>query len=281
MGTQQSNAIQPILVIGGQGKTGRRVADRLAQMGLPVRIGSRSSAIPFDWTRPETWRGALNGAQAVYVTYFPDLALPGAAAVVEALAILAREMGVERLALLSGRGEEGAQEAERRFLAAAPQATIVRASWFNQNFSESYLLDGVIAGEIALPAGEVREPFVDADDIADVVVAALTEDGHAGEIYEVTGPEAITFADATRIIAEATGRAISYRQLPLDEFLTGMASAGVPADVADLLRFLFSEVLDGRNTPTTNGVRRALKREPRSFRDYAARAAESGAWKPQ
>lgn len=269
----------PILVIGGNGKTGRRIAERLWAGGIPVRIGSRSGEPPFDWTRPETWPAALEGASAAYVSFHPDLALPGAAETVAALARMAQDVGIRRLVLLSGRGEAGAQRAEQTVRAVAPQATLLRASWFCQNFSESLMLDGVLDGEIALPAGDVPEPFVDAEDIADAAVAALTRDGHAGRLYELTGPRAMTFAEAVVEIAQASGRAIRYRTIPLDAFLDGLTAQGAAPEMRMLLEMLFGEVFDGRNRHPADGVQRALGREPGSFADYARRTAATGIWR--
>jgi uncharacterized protein YbjT (DUF2867 family) len=269
---------KPILVLGASGKTGRRVAERLRARGVPVRPGSRSADPPFDWHDRGTWRPALDGASAAYVSYFPDLAAPGAPEAVGALAAEALEAGVERLVLLSGRGEEQAQRSEEALKRSGARWTVVRASWFDQNFSESHFREPLLAGELALPAGAVPEPFVDAADIADVAVAALTDDGHASELYEVTGPRLLTFADAVAEIARATGRHLRFTPIPLDDFAAALAADGVPGDEAELLRYLFGEVLDGRNAHVTDGVRRALGRAPRDFADYARAAAAAGAW---
>jgi uncharacterized protein YbjT (DUF2867 family) len=188
--------------------------------------------------------------------------------------------GVRKLVLLSGRGEVEAQRCERIVQQSGIDWTIVRASWFAQNFSESYLLDPILGGEVALPTGDVGEPFVDADDIADVVVAALTEDRHAGQLYEVTGPRLWTFAQAVAEIAHATGRTITYKRVPLDAYAAELTQAQVPADVIALLIYLFTEVLDGRNASVTNGVSRALGRPARDFSDYVRNTAWSGIWTP-
>jgi uncharacterized protein YbjT (DUF2867 family) len=267
-----------ILVIGGAGKTGRRVAERLTERGAPVRLASRSSEPSFDWEDRSTWAPALEGATAAYITYYPDLAVEGSAERIGALAALAVEKGARRLVLLSGRGEEEAERAERELLAVDPTATIVRCSWFMQNFDESYFAEPLAAGELALPAGDVREPFVDAEDIADFAVAALTEDGHAGQLYELTGPRMLSFAEAVGEISRATGKPMRYEPIPVDAFAAGLGEQGVPGDVVDLLRYLFSDVLDGRNQSLTDGVQRALGREPRDFAEYARRAAAAGAW---
>ena len=172
------------LVLGGTGKTGRRVLERLRSRGVPTRAASRASDPPFDWGDQGTWDAVLDGVTAAYISYAPDLAIPGATDAIRAFVERAVEHGVRRLVLLSGRGEEEAQACERIIQRPDIEWTVVRCSWFSQNFSEGEFLDMVLAGEIALPAGEVGEPFVDADDIADVAVAALTEDGHAGQVYE-------------------------------------------------------------------------------------------------
>jgi uncharacterized protein YbjT (DUF2867 family) len=268
----------PILIIGGAGKTGLRVNTLLQARGLPTRAVSRSTPIPFDWTRPETWAPALDGVSKAYVTFQPDLAVPGAAEAIAELSGMAQEKGLERVVLLSGRGEPGAQRAEAALQQSGAPWTIVRASWFNQNFSEGYLVDGVLAGEIALPASPTPEPFIDVDDIADVVVAALTDDRHANRLYEVTGPRALTFAEAVAEIAAATGRPIRYSQISFGDFADGSRAAGVPDDVIELLEELFTVVLDGRNSQMMHGVEEALGRPARDFADYARAAAATGVW---
>ncbi|MGW7290315.1 SDR family oxidoreductase, partial [Streptomyces sp. NPDC054847] len=170
----QTTGTKTTLVIGGTGKTGRRVAERLTAQGLPVRVGSRSGEPPFVWEDSSTWEAALEGVGAVYVTYYPDLAFPGADEHIAAFSKLAVSKGATRLVLLSGRGEEGAVIGENKLKESGADWTIVRSSFFNQNFDESFFLEPVLAGEIALPTGDAVEAFVDADDIADVVVAALT-----------------------------------------------------------------------------------------------------------
>jgi uncharacterized protein YbjT (DUF2867 family) len=266
------------LITGGTGKTGRRVAARLEARGHAVRIGSRSGAPPFDWEDRSTWAAAVEGATSAYVSFYPDLAVPGSVDAVAGLAETALAAGCRRLVLLSGRGEPEAQTAERVLQASGADWTIVRCSWFNQNFSESYFREPLLAGELALPAGDVGEPFVDADDIADVAVAALTEEGHAGKLYELTGPRLLSFADAVAEIAAATGRELRYVPVSLEEFMAGLSADGVPADVTSLLAFLFGEVLDGRNENVTDGVREALGRPARDFREFARAEAAAGTW---
>jgi uncharacterized protein YbjT (DUF2867 family) len=278
MSTRQTNAFQTTLVLGGTGKTGRRVVDRLTARGHLVRVGSRSHTPAFDWDDRSTWPAAVREIGAAYINYYPDLATAGAARQVGAFVALALEHGVQRLVLLSGRGEEEAQRTEELLRSSGADWTIIRASWFAQNFSESFMADSVRAGELVLPAGNIGEPFVDADDIADVATAALTEDGHVGKLYELTGPRLLTFAEAVHEIALATGRDIRYVQISRKDFSTSLAEQGLPADLVWLLSYLFDTVLDGRNASLSDGVRRALGREPRDFADFARDAAAAGAW---
>jgi len=268
----------PTLVLGGTGKTGQRVAERLAARGLPVRVGSRSMDPPFDWQDEAGWALALQGVGAVYITYYPDLAVPGAVEAVQSFVNRALEQDVQRLVLLSGRGEEEAQRAEQVLQASGADWTVVRCSWFSQNFSENYLLEPLLAGDVVLPAGDVPEPFVDADDIADVAVAALTEDGHIGKLYELTGPRLLTFAEAIDEIASATGRKIRYVPVSVDDYAAILAEHDVPADFEWLLTYLFREVLDGRNASVAEGVQQALGRPPRDFSDYVRETAATGVW---
>jgi uncharacterized protein YbjT (DUF2867 family) len=264
-----------VLVTGGTGKTGRRVAQRLADRGVGVRIGSRGATPPFDWTDPTTWPAAVDGVTAVYLTYQPDVAMPGAAEAIDGLARLAVDAGARRLVLLSGRGEEW--PAERGVQEAGAAWTVLRSSLFAQNFSEYFLLDGVLTGAVALPSPDVPEPFIDVEDIADVAVAALTEDRHAGRIYELTGPRAVTFTEATAEIGTASGREIRYVPVSVDEYAAAAAET-MPPEEARALATLFAKVLDGRNANPTDDVRVVLGREPADFRDYVKAAAAAGAW---
>jgi uncharacterized protein YbjT (DUF2867 family) len=268
------------LVLGGTGKIGRRVVERLVARGVQTRIGSRSGRPRFDWEDRSTWSPVLEGVGSAYVSYSPDLAVPGAAGTVGSFAELAVRRGVRRLVLLTGRGEPEAEKGEDAVRESGADLTIVRSAFFAQNFSEDFWREAVLSGEVALPAGEVPEPFVDADDIADVAVAALTDDRHIGELYELTGPRLLTFAEAVDEIARATGREIGYVPISIDEFAAAAAAEGVPSEMVDLLTYVFSEVLDGRNAHLADGVQRALGREPRDFSDYARETAASGVWDP-
>jgi uncharacterized protein YbjT (DUF2867 family) len=267
------------LVIGGTGKTGRRVAERLATRGRAVRVGSRSGAPGFDWEDRGTWGPALDGVDAVYVTYYPDLLMPEAPERIGALATLAVSRGVRRLVLLSGRGEPGAERCEEALKAAGGDWTILCASWFMQNFSESVLAEPILAGEVALPVGSVPEPFIDADDIADAAVAALEDDRHVGATYEITGPRLLTFADAVAEIAGALGREVRCVEITPEAFAAELSAAGLPDTLRAVLLELFTEILDGRNAYVTDALSRLTGRPARDFSTFVRDAVAAGAWR--
>lgn len=280
MTNTNANAQQTILVLAATGKTGSRIFKKLTDLGWPVRSGSRSATPGFDWQDEDTWKPALQNIHTVYVCFHPDLAVPGAVNIIRSFTDLAVSQGVKKLVLLSGRGEPEAQQCEQIVMSSGIDWTIVRASWFAQNFSEGYLIEPLIAGHVALPAGNVAEPFIDVDDIADVAVAALTDDKHNGQVYDITGPRLLTFKDAVGEIAEATGRTIHYQQLSIEEYATGLEGL-IPVEFIDFLAYLFTEVLDGRNEKVTDGVQKALGRKPTDFSEYVKKTAATGIWNPQ
>lgn len=268
----------PVLVIGATGKTGARVAAGLTALGHPHRGVSRRSEPTFDWEKPETWAPALEGMNSAYITYVPDLAAPEAQENIRRFAEVAKSAGLRKLVLLSGRGEHGAELSEDEIRKSGLDFTIVRASWFNQNFDEGFFHSSILDGVIALPAGNRLEPFIDVDDIAEVVVAALLDDKHNGETYEVTGPRLLTFADAAAEIAAASGLSVSYVPIDGATFHAALLPAVGP-EIADLMTNLCAEVFDGRNERLSDGVQRALGRPPRDFSDYVKAAAARGAWR--
>jgi uncharacterized protein YbjT (DUF2867 family) len=267
-----------VLVLGSNGKTGSRIVERLRAAGNEVRLGSRSATPPFDWNDRTTWPAVLEGIRATYVAYQPDLCVPGAVDTVRAFFDAATKAGVRKIVLLSGRGEPEAEDAEKALQATSLDWTIIRASWFFQNFSENYFLDDIRAGRMTLPDSLAVEPFVDAEDIAEIAALALTGNRHSRQLYEVTGPEAITFAQAMRIIGRAVGREIQFQTVPMDVYRQALLDAQLPGEIVDLIVYLFTTVLDGRNTPLTDGVQRALGRGPKKFSDYVERTVASGVW---
>lgn len=263
-------------MIGGNGKTGRRVVERLKALGHDVGSASRSSSPSFDWNDDSNWSEVLTGVKALYVTYHPDLSVPGASDHIRSLLTIAKAQKVERIVLLSGRGEEEAELCERLVLHSGIRATIVRCGWFNQNFSESFFRDLLMSGTLAVPNAHVGEGYVDADDIADVVTVALTEDGHEGQIYELTGPELLTFREVASVFREISGREITVVDVSREAFVEGLEAAQLPDGMVQLVDYLFNEVLDGRNASLGDGVQRALGRPPRDFRSFLQKAHLSG-----
>ncbi|PZU00223.1 MAG: NmrA family transcriptional regulator [Gordonia sp. (in: high G+C Gram-positive bacteria)] len=276
--TTTTHTQRPVLVLGATGKTGRRVAGRLAGLGVPTRLASRSRATRFDWTDRTTWRPALDGAGAVYITYQPDLIVQRSADDLRVFVEVARDADVDKLVLLSGRGEPEARACEEIVLHSGMVSTVLRCSWFAQNFSESFLADGVREGAVVLPVDAVGEPFIDADDIADAAVTVLTRPGHDGRVYELTGPRLLTFAEATAQIAVAVNREIDYLTVSLEDYRAGMAEAGVPEDYVDVVISLFGTLFDGRNATTAGGVLELLGRAPTGFADFVAKSVAERAW---
>ncbi len=270
-----------ILVLGGKGKTGRKVAERLTQLQQTVRIGSRSESPSFDWQDPHTWAAALEGMDKVYITFQPDLAVPGALGAIEGLTKEAKRSGIKKLVLLSGKGEREAELCEQVVIHSGIDYTIVRASWFNQNFSESFFLDPIIAGHVALPKAEAKVPYVDTDDIADVAVAVLMDDQHNGQIYELTGPRLLTFQEVIKEIATATGRAIQFTSISLSAYTKMLEEFQVPADYIWLINYLFSEVLDNKeNAVVKHDIEKVLGRKPKDFSEYVQEVVATGLWNP-
>ncbi|MPW29087.1 NmrA family transcriptional regulator [Agarivorans sp. B2Z047] len=266
------------LIIGAKGKTGRRVESLLQAKGIRTRGVSRSSSPAFDWLKPDTWLEAIQGCESAYVTYQPDLAVPAAKQHIAEFIVQAKKAGIKHLVLLSGRGEQGAEQAEQQLINSGLKWNVVRASWFSQNFSEGFLIESVLAGQVALPAADVLEPFVDVDDIAEVAVACLTKPALANTLFEVTGPELLTLRDCVTQVAQAQNKPIEFIEISVSQFVEALKNQGMPAEMLWLMRELFGSVMDGRNSHLCKGVEQALGRKPKSFSSYAAEAHASGAW---
>jgi len=270
-----------VLVIGGTGKTGRKVVKRLKDRNINVRVGSRNAPIPFDWQKPDTWFGALEGMDKIYVTFQPDLAVPGALEAIETLVGIAKQKHIKKIVLLSGKGEREAELCEQVVIHSGIDYTIIRASWFNQNFSESFFLDPILAGHVALPQAQAEVPYVDTDDIADVAVEVLLNEIHNDEIYELTGPRAHTFREVIDEIGNAAGREIQFTPITISAYTKMMEEAGVPNDYVWLIGYLFSEVLNAEgNNQISGDIEKVLGRKPKDFSTYVKDTVESGVWNP-
>ena len=273
--------VSNILVIGGTGKTGRKVASKLIALGQNVRIGSRSASPSFNWDDSETWEGTMQDMDMMYITFQPDLAVPGALEAIEELTKKAKKYKVKKLVLLSGKGEREAELCEQVIIHSGIDYTIVRASWFNQNFSESFFLEPIIEGFVALPQAEAKVPYVDTDDIADVVVEALLDEKHNGKIYQLTGPRLLNFKEAIEEISVASGRNIIFTPISLTAYTDVMKQQGVPDDFVWLVEYLFSEVLTNpSNAEITNDIEKVLGRKPKDFLEYINETIKTGVWNP-
>src|SRR3954471_6838239 len=269
--------LMTILITGGSGKTGSRVARRLTALGRPVRAVSRRSEPRFDWHDDSTWSDAVTGCSSAYLTFQPDLGLPGADAIIGAFTRRAVDLGCTRLALLSGRGEDGARRAETAFIEAGADWTILRSAFFFQNFTEAFWAEEIATGSLTMVESTVGEPFVDADDLADVAVATLLQSTHSGRIHELTGPRLITFGDIAGEISSAIGRPVTSREWSAGHYIAALVSAGLAREDAVGLAHLFEEVLDGRNAHLESGIKDVLGREPRDFTAFVRSALAEGA----
>lgn len=273
-----TNSTAPIVIIGKNAKTGVRVNKGLLQLGIETRPVSRSTSPSFDWENRSTWSSALKGAKSAYVTYQPDLAVPNAEEDIRAFIEVAKAEGVDHVVLLSGRGEAGAEKAEQVLINSGLQWNVIRASWFAQNFSESFMAEGILNGELILPAGNTPEPFIDADDIAEAAIATLIDPSKVNRLYEVTGPELMTFQDCVDEISQQLNKEIRFTSVSIDDYLDLLKKQNVPESYQWLLNELFTVVFDGRNANLTRGVEEATGRQPTTFADYVAKTIKGGYW---
>lgn len=273
-----TNSTAPIVIIGKNAKTGVRVNKGLLALGIETRPVSRSTSPGFDWENRSTWSSALKGAKSAYVTYQPDLAVPNAMDDIRAFLEVAKAEGVEHVVLLSGRGEAGAEKAEQVLINSGLQWNVIRASWFAQNFSESFMAEGILNGELILPAGNTPEPFIDTDDIAEAAIATLIDPSKVNRLYEVTGPELMTFQDCVDEISRQLNKEIKFTSVSIDDYLDLLKKQNVPESYQWLLKELFTGVFDGRNANLTHGVEEATGRKSTTFADYVAKTIKGGYW---
>ncbi|MET9553185.1 NAD(P)H-binding protein [Streptomyces sp. NPDC006645] len=282
MSSESTENTENTLVLGATGKTGRRVLARLRLRGTPVRAASRSSATRFDWSDPDGWDAALRDIAVAYVV------APGVPGPVHEFVARAEAAGVRRLVLLSGRGADtwgdstfglDMRSAEDAVRGSALEWTVLRPTNFAQNFDEDVFHASLVAGELALPADTVPDPFIDIEDVADVAATVLTQPGrHSGRIYELTGPRALTYREAVELISRASGRPLTYRRIPPAEYVATLVAEGVGKDDAEHVAEMFTLMERGLFADTTDDLASLLGRAPRTFEDYVVRAASAGAW---
>jgi len=271
-----------VLVLGGTGKTGSRVAGRLSVHGASVRTAARSGAdVHFDWDNQATWEEALRGATGLYLVS-PILRIDFAGLVGQFLD-QAERAGVRHVTYLSAYGmeyapAEVAPRAVELDLAARGSltSTVIRPAWFMEDFSETFLQP--VHDEIVVPAGDGAEAFVSVEDIAAVAAVTLIEpEKHAGHAYAPTGPQAHTMAEAAEMISAAANRTITYRDTDREQWIAAMISTGVPAEYAQVLRPLTATLASGNGARPNSDIPDVTGRAPVTFAEFAAKTAP--AWK--
>ncbi len=272
---------QLTVVLGATGRTGRRVVEALQRDGHAVRAASRHGTGPgsvrFDWDDPGTWEPTLTGATGLH------LMAPDGTPVDPAFVAAAVDHGVRRIVLLSSSaveemGDQRLLDAERLVRDSGAEWTVLRPSWFDQNFDEGFFAPSVMAGEVLMPVGDLRQAFVDAGDIAAVAAAALTRDDHAGQVLGVRGPQALTFAEAVATIARVSGREVRFDGDP-EAYRAALTAAGQPEEVTEAELAAFSALRSRGDDEPDDVVERVTGRPPTTFADYATTAAARGAWR--
>ncbi|SUJ24279.1 NAD(P)H azoreductase [Sphingobacterium spiritivorum] len=262
-----------ILVIGGSGKNGSRVVRKLRELNYPafstVRKGNihQPNVRIFEWKDTSTWEAALTDIDSIYIVH-PDTSMPEAYTEIKELAEKSVKMGITRLVLLSGRGQQSVIKCEDAIRKSGLEWTIVRSAWFNQNFTEGHFAASIQHGELIFLADTVKEPFVDLEDLTDVIVQCLIDDKHNHHIYEVTGPALHSFEEAVQIIGATTGKPVRYIHADADNYYELLVQHGLSQDLATHMIGAFEEILDGRNANIGDGIEKVLGRPPVLFTTF-------------
>lgn len=270
-----------VLVLGGTGQTGALVAGGLRERGVQVRTASRSPSdgdhAVFDWERPETHDAALRDVDAVYLMAPAVSGDPSHLMVPFIDRALSR--GVKSFVLLSSsaieEGPTGLGAVHAALRARAPGWTVLRPSWFMQNFFDSrhHLARGLARdGRMVTATGQGRVGFIDVADIAAVAVEALLKPLNSAPV--LTGPEALSYDDIAAVLSAAQGRPLEHRAVTVDEARASMVAAGIPDAYAAMLAGMEDAIARGAEDRTTDAVLRLTGRPPRAFRDVAARLLE-------
>jgi uncharacterized protein YbjT (DUF2867 family) len=273
-----------VLVTGGSGKTGRRVAAQLAERGIEHRIASRSATgagtVPFDWSLPQTYDAALDGVGAIYLVAPPGVMEP--LAVMQPFLERSLAKGVTRFVLLSASSleEDGpVMGAVHGWLRRnAPSWVVLRPTWFMQNFSEQQYLPTILAEDAIYSATENgRVGFIDAEDIAAVAVEALTNPAFANGDLILTGPATLTYDEVAQHIGKAAGRVIRHRRVTASDMTDWLVTGGVPVAFAPILAAMDTAISLGAEDRTTDAVFESIRRVPGTFEDFVSRNAAT--WK--
>jgi uncharacterized protein YbjT (DUF2867 family) len=260
------------VILGGTGKVGRRLTEILRRQGHDARPVSRSTPTRFDWQDESTWPAALAGATGVFVVG-PGSAHDWSPALARFLRAAAAA-GVAHAVLLSARGVEfhpsGAVAAAERALRSGPLAwTILRPTHFAQNFTEAMFAPA--NGRITAPVGDGAEPFVDVLDIAEVAAAVLTGRQYDGRVLALSGPGAITFADAAAVL----GPAVVFESETDDDHVARLRAVGTPEGYVEWRMAMLRGIRTGADAYLSDGVPEVLDRRATPFHEWAAREVAS------
>jgi uncharacterized protein YbjT (DUF2867 family) len=270
-----------ILILGGTGRTGSRIAMSLTACGAVARTASRTGGeVTFDWDDLQTHRSALRGASRLYLV--PPTMRVRFADQIAALLDVAVDSGVDHVTLLSANGADRAPSvidlaAVEKLVTERHELThtILRPAWIMQNFTDDHL--PLVDDALIVPSGGGAEAFVDADDVAAVAVQTLLEPtAHNGATYSLNGPAALTFEDVAAIIADVSGRPVKHVDIDQHVWVNGAISAGVPADYAQMLQWLTGTIIAGTGARPTDDIERILGRPATDFATFARRNA--AAW---
>ncbi|OWV94740.1 SDR family oxidoreductase [Rhizobium sp. R693] len=267
-----------ILVLGATGTVGRHVVEGLLAKGEVVKAASRAGkpvagaeGVVFNYGKPETFDAAFNGVDRAYVLlpsgYVDSKGLLGpvieTAAARKVKVVLQSVFGVDADDAIPYRQVEIALEKS------GTPYVILRPNWFADNF-HTFWKAGIDHGQIALPAGEGKSSFIDARDIAASAVSALTSSAFDGKAFNLTGPEALSYADAAAILSNVIGKPVTYKAVGDDTFVGILTGAGVPTDYAGFLATIFYPVREGWTAVVTGDVKTLTGKSPRSLQAYAA-----------
>ncbi|QQF62189.1 NmrA family NAD(P)-binding protein [Bacillus halotolerans] len=268
-----------ILITGGTGTTGSRIAKRLIEQGYSVRIASRKKGeisnaeyVYFDWKDESSFTPALERVKRIYLVAPVGVFDPSP----YVLPFLkeAKRLGAERVVMLSASAvpEDGPVfGALHRAVRGFPEWAVLRPSYFMQNFiNVQHRMSIQTEGQIITAAGEGKLGFIDADDIAETGVRALIDSVPHNTHHILTGPEALSYAEAAEIIGAAAGRPVTHVSMSSSELQNRMETAGLPADYARFMAELDEAIRHGAEHRVTDTVKRVTGKEPRSLDEFAA-----------
>jgi uncharacterized protein YbjT (DUF2867 family) len=275
--------VDRVLVTGGTGKTGSLVARQLAARGVEARVATRNVTTPdqvhFEWGNTASFSTALDGVDAIYLVAPTDRTdhLP----VMRPLLEQAVNQGVSQLVLLSASSlPEGAPmmgEVHAWLRANAARWTVLRPSWFMQNFVTQHLPSIVNEGCIYSATQDGRTPFIDAADIAAVAVEALSDPTLASAERILTGPETLSYDEVAARLSAVSQRPVRHCRLTVEELARRYAGFGIPEHYAGELALMDNAIAHGSEDRTTTEVEQVTGRKATKLTDFLA--AHRGAFR--